>query len=376
MNYSQGKNNDNSNFSQNSKELNDIFVQIQSESNKNPPYHSVKILCIYLNKNRNNFDEIIKKISFFLHDNENLSDSIILNTIDSIQNILTENSQVITFINRMIPILIHFLNYGNRDLKLIDNILETIGNLIKIGEIYTRQIVESLIDSLYDKFSNNSKTLKDNKVKYANINLFTVIVKNAPLIAYNKIIEKNIIEIVLKIIIDYYKDKQIEIRLSIGNLIQSFSLMFNNRGESAKKNFNELIYERVFNSYKTHLEENNDIPSNLYIVNGFLIIISSFQISFFKNEEKYKKLCDIIMKITLTKTTTIKIYFFQTLPFLAKINPNFFSREYSQNIFNYIKTHLNPKDYLLRNILLDCIGKLVYILPDDAIIPFLGDLNL
>ena len=75
MNYSQGKNNDNSNFSQNSKELNDIFVQIQSESNKNPPYHSVKILCIYLNKNRNNFDEIIKKISFFLHDNENLSDS-------------------------------------------------------------------------------------------------------------------------------------------------------------------------------------------------------------------------------------------------------------------------------------------------------------
>ena len=37
----------------------------------------------------------------------------------------------------MLPILIHSLDYGNRDLKLIDNILETIENLIKIGEIYT-----------------------------------------------------------------------------------------------------------------------------------------------------------------------------------------------------------------------------------------------
>ena len=89
MNYSKGKNNDNSNFSQNSKELNDIFVQIQSEANKNPPYHSVKILCIYLNKNRNNSDEIIKKISLFLDENQNLSDSIILNIINSIQNIIT-----------------------------------------------------------------------------------------------------------------------------------------------------------------------------------------------------------------------------------------------------------------------------------------------
>ena len=76
----------------------------------------------------------------------------------------------------MKKLLIHSINYGSRDIKLIDNILETIENLIKIGEIYTWQIVENIIDSLYDKFSNNSKHLKDNKVKYANLNLFTVIV--------------------------------------------------------------------------------------------------------------------------------------------------------------------------------------------------------
>jgi len=374
MNYSQGKNIDNSTFFQSSKELHDIFNQIQSESNKKPPYHSVKILCIYLNKNRNNSDEIIKKISLFLNDNENLSDSIILNSINSIQNILTENSQVITFLNMMLPILIHSINYGSRDIKLIDNILETIGNLIKIGEIYTRQIVENIIDSIYDKFSNNSKILKDNKVKYANINLFTIIVKNAPLIAYNKIIDKNNIEIVLKIIIEFYKDKQYEIRLSIEKLIKSFSLMFNNRGESAKKNFNELIYERVLNSYKSHLEENNDIPYNANIVSGFLNIIISFPISFFKNEEKYKNLCDIIMKITSTKINDIKKSFLQSLPFLAQINPNFFSREYSQYIFNFINLNLNPKDYILRNNLLECIGKLVIILPDDDIMPHLNNL--
>lgn len=225
MNYSQVKNIENQNISQNSKELNEIFSQIQLESKKNPPYHSVKLLCIYLNKNRNNSDEIIKRISLFLNNNDSLNDLIMLNIINSIQNILTENSQVITFLNMMLPILIHSINYGNREIKLIDNILETIGNLIKIGEIYTRQIIENNIDSLFDKFSNEYKNFKDNRIKYSNINLFTIIIKNSPLIAYNKIIDKNNIEIVLKII-EFYQDKQIEIRNSIGKLIESFQLCF------------------------------------------------------------------------------------------------------------------------------------------------------
>ena len=371
MNYSQVKNIENQNISQNSKELNEIFSQIQLESKKNPPYKSVKLLCIYLNKNRNNSDEIIKRISLFLNNNDSLNDLIMLNIINSIQNILTENSQVITFLNMMLPILIHSINYGNREIKLIDNILETIGNLIKIGEIYTRQIIENNIDSLFDKFSNEYKNFKDNRIKYSNINLFTIIIKNSPLIAYNKIIDKNNIEIVLKII-EFYQDKQIEIRNSIGKLIESFSVMFYNRGESAKKNFNELIYGRIFNSYKNHLEENYDIPYNSNITCGFITVIKSFKGNFFKNEDKYKKLCDILMKCTLTKSTTIKIDFLQILPFLIEINVNFFVKEYSTNLFNFIKSLLNPKDNILRNSLLECIGKMVLILPDDEIIPNLN----
>ena len=55
------------------------------------------------------------------------------------------------------------------------------------------------------------------------------------------------------------------------------------------------------------------------------------------------------MKITSTKINDIKKSFLQSLPFLAQINPNFFSREYSQYIFNFINLNLNPKDYILRN---------------------------
>ena len=81
----------------------------------------------------------------------------------------------------------------------------------------------------------------------------------------------------------------------------------------------------LFNSYKKHLEKNNDIPHNTNFSTGFiLIIINSFQISYFKNEIKYKKLCEIIMKNTLTKNTNIKIYFLKSYLFLAKINPNYF----------------------------------------------------
>jgi hypothetical protein len=80
-----------------SNELNKIFLQIQldSKSNLQSQSHGIKLLCIYINKNRNKSNEIIQKISLFLN-NENLSVLTIINIINSIQMILTENNHIIT----------------------------------------------------------------------------------------------------------------------------------------------------------------------------------------------------------------------------------------------------------------------------------------
>ena len=355
-----------------SNELNKIFLQIQldSKSNSQSQSHGIKLLCIYINKNRNKSNEIIQKISLFLN-NENLSVLTIINIINSIQMILTENNHIITFLKLMLPILNHLINHENKELILIDKILEALGNLIKLGEIYTRQIIENLIDSVFEKLS---KSVNKYKIKYSYINLLIKIIKNSPTVSYNKIIEKNNSEIILKIL-NYYQDSELKIRESIGTLIESFSIMFNNRGEFMKHNFYDLIYKNLFNSYKKHLEKNDNIPHNTNFSTGFiLIIISSFQNSYFKNEVKYRELCEIIMKNTLSKNTNIKIYFFKVLSILAKINPNIFEKDYSKKVFDYIKSNLNPKDAVLRRIIIKCIGELINILSYNSISPYLNDI--
>ena len=355
-----------------SNELNKIFLQIQldSKSNLQSQSHGIKLLCIYINKNRNKSNEIIQKISLFLN-NENLSVLTIINIINSIQMILTENNHIITFLKLMLPILNHLINHENKELNLIDKILEALGNLIKLGEIYTRQIIENLIDSVFEKLS---KSVNKYKIKYSYINLLIKIIKNSPTVSYNKIIEKNNSEIILKIL-NYYQDSELKIRESIGTLIESFSIMFNNRGEFTKHNFYDLIYKNLFNSYKKHLEKNDNIPHNTNFSTGFiLIIISSFQNSYFKNEVKYRELCEIIMKNTLSKNTNIKIYFFKVLSILAKINPNIFEKDYSKKVFDYIKSNLNPKDAVLRRIIIKCIGELINILSYNSISPYLNDI--
>ena len=353
-----------------SNELNKIFLQIQLDSKTNSQPHGIKLLCLYINKNRNKIHEIIKIISIFLN-NENLSVLTIINAINSIQNILVENNHIIIFLKMMLPILNHLINHENNELSLIDNILEVIGNLIKLGEIYTRQIIENLIDIVFEKFS---KSLNGYKIKYSYINLLIVIIKNSPTISYNKIIEKNNSEIIIKIL-NYYQDSELKIRESIGKLIGSFSTMFNNRGEFTKKNFYDLIYKSLFNSYKKHLEKNDGVPHNTNFSTGFiLIIINSFQNSYFKNEIKYRELCEIIMKNTLTKNTNIKIYFFKVLSILAKLNPIIFEKDYSKIIFDYIKSNLNPKDAVLRRVIIKCIGELINILSYESISPYLNDI--
>ena len=67
-------------------------------------------------------------------------------------------------------------------------ITKTIGNLIRIGGTHTSQIIESNIDSLFDKFS-NEQSFKFENTKFALMSLLKEYTKNSPVIVYTKIIE-------------------------------------------------------------------------------------------------------------------------------------------------------------------------------------------
>ena len=225
----------------NSIELKSIFNKMISEKESSPPFQSIKLLCNFLNKNRTNTEEIIKNISLFFNGNDKIPDIIILNTVNNILPLLSENTQVINFLNMILPILVHIIYYNNKSISSINDLIQTIGYIIKKGGIYTRQIIENNIDSLFDKFSNDSKTYKYENTKYGMINFLAEVIESSPLIAYNKIIEKSTFEIFLKVI-DNFKDNNQDIRNSVGYLIKIFCTMVNKR-----ENINNVYIDKINN---------------------------------------------------------------------------------------------------------------------------------
>ena len=173
----------NSEQSQAQNELNVIFTRMKTDKS----HTSIKALCSYITKNRSNTDETIKKISLFINANDDtIPVNVILKTINSVLDLLTENSQMINFLNMVLPILVHLIYYNNRTVNELDSITDTIGSLIKDRGIFIRQIIESKIEELFDKFSNDSASFKFENTKYAMIKLLSVIIYNSPTISYNK----------------------------------------------------------------------------------------------------------------------------------------------------------------------------------------------
>ena len=98
-------------------DINDIFNKIKAESSSNVPstsFKSVTLLLFYIRRNRQNLDEIIKKISFFFNSNSDINNKILIYAINMILNLLTENNHIINFINMILPILVNYLTFSNK----------------------------------------------------------------------------------------------------------------------------------------------------------------------------------------------------------------------------------------------------------------------
>lgn len=103
--------------SYNIAELNNIFNQLKHK-NVSVQETAIKQLAQFINKNRENCDEIISKISHFFNLNNDISDRLMIKVINSVLKVLTENNtQIINFLNLIFPLLFHIVFYSNRSIE-------------------------------------------------------------------------------------------------------------------------------------------------------------------------------------------------------------------------------------------------------------------
>ena len=359
-------NNINSNFNpkNNNSELSEIFKLIKDESksssNSIDSYQSIKLLTIYIRRNRTNIENTVKKISDILESYNDLNDKVLIYIIELVLNLITENSQIINFLNRILPILINILTQKNIDLTSIENVNNTLGRLIKIGGVYTRKIAEMHLEEILNKFSKD-RNFKYENTRFSYIQLLGIIIQNAPMMAFGKLIQQYNFNIFLKIL-DNFKDPKIEIRITIGELVTQFINMLGNRDKNMKKNYIAVLFTYIFAQYEKHLKENNDIPNNINILSGLGIILQKIYIVspvFLKNESIYINLMNNILKSKNSKNIQMKIEFIKFVPQLYKMNKEIFIEKYIKIIFDYFNTLLNIKTNSdLRNALLLTLGTL------------------
>ncbi len=103
----------------NTTELNTIFTTLKSKFNQIQD-SATKQLAVFINKNRENTDEIISKISQFFNLNNDITDRVMLKVINNVLKVLTEsNSQIINFLNLIFPLLFHIVLYANRTIEYL-----------------------------------------------------------------------------------------------------------------------------------------------------------------------------------------------------------------------------------------------------------------
>ena len=349
-------------------DINEIFNKIKAESASSVPsntYQSILLLSFYIRRNRQNLDEIIKKISFFLNSNSgDINNKLLVSIINMILNLLTENNHIINFINMTLPILVNYLTFYNKSLSSFEEINNTIGRLIKTGGDSIKQIIEKNIESLMARFMKEDEFTNfryENK-KFALIQYLCKIMENSSLYIFNKLKEKSTFEIFLSIL-DYFKDPKPEVRYIVGELVKQFIHMLSERDRKTKEEYILIIYNYIYCQYVIHAHVSNGEPSNSDMIKGFLLILQKIYFSepsFFKDPPLYTKLVENLMECKNSiKYPQVFIDFIKFVPQLLQMNKDLFIEHFLKGFLEFANTLLNINtNYEIRNALFLTLGTL------------------
>ena len=352
-------------------ELKGIFLEVKKESllGYNPPYQSIMSLSYYIRRNRNNIEEIIKSLYSFLDNEDTLSEKVIVNIIDTVLNLLTENSQIINFINKIFPVLVSKFYLTNQNISLLEDINNIVGKLIKIGVIYSRQIIENNIDSLFNKVSNENY-LKNENTKCAIILFICKVIQSSSLFAFNKLTEKKNFKI-LQNLIENFKDPKNEMRELVYELAYQFCLMLKSRDSQTKFAYIQMIYIQTYTQFTKNIHDNGDTPNNIYIFSGFTQLVKKIHLAeplfFLKDDKMYEELASNITKAKNSKNVSVKIEYIKFAPELYLINKEIFQEKYLTKFFEFCNGLLNIKtNQDIRNAVLLALGKFSLIIDKES----------
>lgn len=338
-----------------------ILSQLKSNKPLIQEYSSNQVAS-FLNKNREYADDIITKVAEYFDKNINeISESLLIKVITNILNVLQENNISITnFMSKIFPILMHIIYYCNRNIEQYDIVTKVIGNLINKCGTYTSQIIESHVNSIFDKFK-KEQSFKYEYTKYAMISVLKEFLKNSPVISYNKIIEAydSFNDIILN-----YKDGKEYIRYATQSLIREFLLLLSNRDLEIREDFTKRIYKScIENSIKNNISDPN-------ITHGVILVLQACTVRREFFNEKYKIALEFLNKNKSHKSQLVRMAIIDVIPYFGEYLKDVFEENYLDIFMNhFFSLYVSKPSIEVKSRLLICFGKLSLIITKSKFIP-------
>lgn len=334
----------------NEHELSSIYNQLKSK-NSHQQEVAAKSLAIFIHRNRNCGDDLLKTISSLLKpSSEQISDSVLIKVIHNVLKVLKDNNtQIINFLNMIFPLLFHIVFYLNRTIEEFEQITKMIGHLLNVGGNHLSQVIESNVGSLFERFSNPS--FKFEYTRFASLSLLKEFTKSSPVIVFNKIIEK--FDDFLKII-DNYKDPKECIREATRDVLSEFFSLLNNRDMKIKENFTKQIFSK--------LEKNFESTNENYI-HGIILLLKTFSYNKDFFIDVHSRIVNFLHKHRSSKHTFLRVSVIEFIPTLAQVLEEKFENLYLNSFLEHLLNSLSNKmSYEVKSCIYLTFGKLSLII--------------
>ena len=141
------------NLRYNQLELSSIYNQLKSK-NIHQQELAAKSLAVFIHRNRNGGDDLLKKISTLLHPSSGeINDFVLFKVIHNVLKVLKDNTTlIINFLNMIFPLLFHIIFYLNRSIDDFEQTTKMIGHLLVVGGSHLSQVIENNVSSFFYEF--------------------------------------------------------------------------------------------------------------------------------------------------------------------------------------------------------------------------------
>ena len=291
-------------------EINTLLNQIITYKNDNDKMlENLRQINTILQNNRENSVKNIDVLKKFVENNFNLlSVKIIIKIFNNLSKFLYHNSSLqILLCSNFYQILLKLLKEKENTEEDNKYLLKNIGNLIKSSGSHLSNDIKKEIDEIGQNCLENKIPIKK---KIILLQILIEFIKNSPIVTFNRILKTD--NILASIILFYFKNEDINMRLVISELTYNFFILLKNRDNNIKKNYFKIIYDLIVKHFK-----NTYLTPDIFRIHGSILLIKPIIIIKELFKDKSREILEILFKFKDSTYLPIKNAIIEYIPDLT-----------------------------------------------------------